>query len=149
VTQKKYGDDFKVGDLFETAAITLTEAHIVTWAGLTGDFYPLHMDREYAAKTQFGERLVHGPLIFGLAVGLVSLAGIGGDAAIAWLGADDLRMLKPVKLGDTVRVIVEVKAQQPTSNPRKGVQVWRYTVRNQRDEDVMTFDYKMMFHMRG
>ena len=81
MTQKKYGDDFKVGDVFETAAITLTEAHIVTWAGLTGDFYPLHMDREYAAKTQFGERLVHGPLIFGLAVGLVSLAGIGGDAA--------------------------------------------------------------------
>ena len=149
MTQKKYGDDFKVGDVFETAAITLTEAHIVTWAGLTGDFYPLHMDREYAAKTQFGERLVHGPLIFGLAVGLVSLAGIGGDAAIAWLGVDDLRMLKPVKLGDTVRVIVEVKAQQSTSNPRKGVQVWRYTVRNQRDEEVMAFDYKMMFHMRG
>lgn len=149
MTQKKYGDDFKVGDLFETAAITLTEAHIVSWAGLTGDFYPLHMDREYAAKTQFGERLVHGPLIFGLAVGLVSLAGIGGDAAIAWLGVDDLRMLKPVKLGDTVRVIVEVKEQQPTRNPRKGVQVWRYTVRNQRDEEVMAFDYKMMFHMRG
>ena len=81
MTQKKYGDDFKVGELFETAAITLTEAHIVTWAGLTGDFYPLHMDREYAAKTQFGERLVHGPLIFGLAVGLVSLAGIGGLTA--------------------------------------------------------------------
>ena len=149
MTQKKYGDDFKVGELFETAAITLTEAHIVTWAGLTGDFYPLHMDREYAAKTQFGERLVHGPLIFGLAVGLVSLAGIGGDAAIAWLGVDDLRMLKPVKLGDTVRVIVEIRERQPTSNPRKGVQVWRYTVRNQRDEEVMAFDYKMMFHMRG
>jgi acyl dehydratase len=149
VTQQKYGDDFKVGNLFETAAITLTEAHIVTWAGLTGDFYPLHMDREYAAKTQFGERLVHGPLIFGLAVGLVSLAGIGGDAAIAWLGVDNLQMLKPVKLGDTVRVVVVVSAHQPTSNPRKGVQVWRYTVRNQRDEDVMAFDYKMMFHMRG
>ena len=149
MTQKMYGDDFKVGDVFETAAITLTEAHIVAWAGLTGDFYPLHMDREYAAKTQFGERLVHGPLIFGLAVGLVSLAGIGGDAAIAWLGVDNLRMLKPVKLGDTVRVMVDVREQQPTSNPRKGVQVWRYTVRNQRDEDVMAFDYKMLFHMRG
>ena len=149
MTQKKYGDDFKVGDVFETAAITLTEAHVVAWAGLTGDFYPLHMDREYAAKTQFGERLVHGPLIFGLAVGLVSLAGIGGDAAIAWLGVDNLRMLKPVKLGDTVRVMVDVREQQPTSNPRKGVQVWRYTVRNQRDEDVMAFDYKMLFHMRG
>ena len=119
MTQKKYGDDFKVGDVFETAAITLTETHIVTWAGLTGDFYPLHMDREYAAKTQFGERLVHGPLIFGLAVGLVSLAGNGGDAAIAWLGVDDLRMLKPVKLGDTVRVIVEVKGSSRPAIPAR------------------------------
>ncbi len=149
MTQNKYGDDFKVGDVFETAGITLTETHIVTWAGLTGDFYPLHMDKEFAAKTQFGERLVHGPLIFGLAVGLVSLAGIGGDSAIAWLGVDELKMLKPVKLGDTVRVGVEVRKQQPTSNPCKGVQVWRYTVRNQRDEEVMAFDYKMLFHMRG
>jgi acyl dehydratase len=149
VSQQKYGDDFKVGDEYRTAAITVTEAHLVAWAGLTGDFYPLHMDREYAAQTQFGERLAHGPLIFGLAVGLVSLSGMGGDAAIAWLGVDDLRMLRPVRIGDTVRVVVHVREQQATSNPRKGVQVWRYTVRNQRDEDVMAFDYKMLFHMRG
>jgi 3-hydroxybutyryl-CoA dehydratase len=149
MTQSKYGDDFRIGDVCETAAITVTEAHVVSWAGLTGDFYPLHMDREFAAKTQFGERLAHGPLIFGLAVGLVSLAGFGGDAAVAWLGVDDMRMLRPVRIGDTVRVHVEVREHKPTSNARKGIQVWRYTVRNQHDEDVMTFDYKMMFHMRG
>jgi acyl dehydratase len=149
MTQKKYGDDFRTGDVHETAAITVTEAHVVAWAGLTGDFYPIHMDREFAAKSQFGERLVHGPLIFGLAVGLVSLSGYGGDAAIAWLGVDDMRMLRPVRIGDTVRVHVEVREQQATSNPRKGIQVWRYTVRNQRDEDVMVFDYRLMFHMRG
>lgn len=149
MTQKKYGDDFRTGDVHETAAITVTEAHVVSWAGLTGDFYPIHMDREFAAKSQFGERLVHGPLIFGLAVGLVSLSGYGGDAAIAWLGVDDMRMLRPVRIGDTVRVRVEVREQQATSNPRKGIQVWRYTVRNQRDEDVMVFDYRLMFHMRG
>ena len=149
MAQVKYGDDFKVGEVYVTAAITVTESHVVSWAGLTGDFYPIHMDRDFAAKTQFGERLVHGPLVFGLAVGLVSLAGFGGDAAIAWLGVDGMRMLRPVKIGDTIRVHVEVREQQATSNPRKGIQVWRYTVRNQRDEDVMVFDYKMMFHMRG
>lgn len=149
MAQQKYGDDFRVGDVYVTAGITVTETHVVNWAGLTGDFYPIHMDREFAAKTQFGERLVHGPLIFGLAVGLVSLSGFGGDAAIAWLGVDNMRMLRPVKIGDTVRVHVEVREHQPTSNPKKGIQVWRYTVRNQRDEDVMALDYKMMFHMRG
>lgn len=148
MTQKKYGNDFKIGDLYTTPAITVTETHVVSWAGLTGDFYPLHMDHEYAAKTKFGERIAHGPLIFGLAVGLVSLAGFGEDAPIAWLGADKMRMHAPVRMGDTIRVTVEVKEQTATSNPKKGVQVWQYTVRNQKEETVMTFDYKMIFHMR-
>ncbi len=145
----KYGDDFNVGDLYTTARITVTETHVVNWAGLTMDFYPLHMDKVYAEQTPFGERLVHGPLIFALAVGLVGSAGFAGDSAIAWLGADNMKMLAPVKIGDTVTVVVEVIDRQPTSKPEKGVQVWRYTVKNQHDESVMVFDYKMMFHMRG
>jgi acyl dehydratase len=149
MTQQKYGDDFDVGDVFHTAAITVTETHVVNWAGLTGDFYPLHMDKVYAEKTQFGERLAHGPMIFALAVGLVALAGFAGDSAIAWLGVDGMRMLAPVKIGDTVRVEVRVKERRATSNPRKGVQVWAYTVLNQRDEHVLVFDYQLMFHMRG
>ena len=145
---EKYGDDFNVGEVYKTAAITVTETHVVNWACLTMDFYPLHVDKEYAAKTQFGERLAHGPLIFGLAVGLVSKEGFGGDAAVAWLGANNMKMTAPVKIGDTVRVEVEVMDKQPTKKPDKGVQVWRYTVKNQRDESVMVFDYTMMFHMR-
>ena len=88
-------------------------------------------------------------MIFALAVGLVAQAGFGEDAVIAWLGADHMRMQAPVKIGDTITVVVEVKEQKPTSNPKKGVQTWRYTVHNQRGEAVMTFDYQMMFHMRG
>jgi acyl dehydratase len=147
--RSKYGDDFSIGDVYTTAAITVTETHLVNWAGLTMDFYPLHMDKEYAAKTEFGERLAHGPLIFGMAVGLVSMAGFGGDAAVAWLGVDNMKMTAPVKIGDTVRVIVEVTDKQETSKPDKGIQTWRYTVKNQRDETVMVFDYKMMFYMRN
>jgi acyl dehydratase len=149
MTPSKYGDDFKVGDTFRTAAITVTETHVVNWAGLTGDFYPLHMDREYAARTQFGERLVHGPFIFALAVGLVAQSGVAGDAAIAWLGVDGMRMLAPVKFGDTVHVEVRVKDTRVTRDPRKGVQVWEYSVLNQRDERVLVFDYQLMFHLRG
>lgn len=145
----KYGDDFSVGDVFTTAAITMTESHLVTWAGLTMDFYPLHMDKEHAAKTQFGERLVHGPLVFAMSVGLVGSAGFAGDAAIAWLGVDNLRMLAPVKIGDTISVSVEVLEKSATSNPKKGIQIWRYSVSNQHGEKVMQHDYKMMFHMRG
>ncbi len=149
MAQEKYGDDFAVGEIYQTAGITLTETHIVNWAGLTMDFYPLHMDAEYAAASQFGERLVHGPMIFALAVGLVAQAGFGGDAAIAWLGVDNMRMLQPVRIGDTIRVEVEIADQKVTSDPRKGVQVWRYRVINQKDQMVMHFDYSMMFHLRG
>lgn len=147
--QLKYGDDFSVGDVYTTPRITVTETHVVNWAGLTGDFYPLHMDSVYAEQTQFGERLAHGPMIFALAVGLVAQAGFGGDAAVAWLGTNNMRMLAPVRIGDTVTVRVEVKEQRPTRDPRKGIQTWLYTVLNQRGEQVMSFDYLMMFHMRG
>ena len=145
----KYGNDFKIGDVYTTPSVTITETHVVGWANLTGDWYPLHMDAEYAAKTPFGERIAHGPLIFGMAVGLVAQAGFGGDAAIAWLGVDNMKMLAPVKFGDTITVFVEVMDQKATSKPERGVQTWRYTIKNQRDEDIMVFDYKMMFHMRA
>ncbi|HEY0941979.1 MAG TPA: MaoC/PaaZ C-terminal domain-containing protein [Steroidobacter sp.] len=149
MTQQKYGDDFKPGEIYDAGRITVTETHVVNWAGLTGDFYPLHMDAEYAAQTQFGERLVHGPMIFALAVGRVALAGFGGDSAIAWLGVDNLRMMAPVRIGDTIRVSVEIKEMRTTSDPKKGVGMWHYSVHNQRGEPVMSFDYKMLFHMRG
>lgn len=149
MTQQKYGDDFKLGDIYTTPRITVTETHVVNWAGLTGDYYPLHMDKVYAESTQFGERLAHGPMIFALAVGLVAQAGFGGDAVVAWLGANNMRMLAPVKIGDTITVRVEVKEQKLTRDPKKGVQTWLYTVLNQRNETVISFDYIMMFHQRG
>lgn len=148
MNQRKYGDDFKLGDVYTTPRITVTETHVVNWAGLTGDFYPLHMDRVYAEATQFGERLVHGPMIFALAVGLVAQSGIGADAVIAWLGANNMCMKAPVRMGDTITVVVQVKEQKRTRDPKRGVQTWLYTVRNQHGEDVMDFDYTMMFHMR-
>ena len=98
----------------------MTETHVVNWAGLTGDFYPLHMDHEYAAKTQFGERIAHGPMIFALAVGLVAQAGFGEDSVIAWLGVDKMRMHAPVRIGDTVRVTRRGQGtEQPPATRKK------------------------------
>ena len=145
----KYWEDFEVGFKFRTPSITVTETHLVNWAGLTMDFYPLHMDREYAAQTPFKERIAHGPLIFGMAVGLVGLSGVGGDAPIAWLGVDNMKMLAPVKIGDTITVEVEVAERRETSKPTQGVQAWKYTVVNQRNEPVMTLLMKFLMHRRG
>ncbi len=146
--RKKYGNDFKMGEIFTTRGITVTESHLVNWAGLTMDFYAIHMDKEFAAKSQFGERLAHGPLIFALAVGLVGMSQYGQDSVIAWLGVNNMKMLQPVKIGDTIHVEVEVIDQKVTKDPAKGVQTWRYSVINQRGEKVLVFDYLMIFHMR-
>lgn len=68
---------------------------------------------------------------------------------IAWLGVGNMRMHAPVKIGDTIRVTVDVKEHSATNNPKKGMQMWLYAVKNQRQKAVMSFDYKTMFHMRG
>lgn len=145
---KKFGDDYIPSETFTTQGITVTEAHLLAWAGLTMDYFSLHVDKEFASKTTFGERLAHGPLIFALAVGLVYLSGFDPTAVIAWLGADKMRMTAPVKIGDTIRVVVEVLDVQKTKKPKKGVLSLRYHVKNQRDETVMIFDYNLLCHMR-
>ncbi len=145
----KYWDDFKVGDKVVSQGITITDAHLVNWAGLTMDFYPLHMDEEHAKKTPFGTRIAHGPLIFAMSIGLAYIVGFYGDSIIAWLGLENMRMPRPTKIGDTIRVELEVKEKRETSKPERGICIITYTVKNQRDEDVMIFDCLQLLHRRA
>ena len=144
----KFMDDFNLGQKITTPAITVTETHVVNWAGLTMDFYPLHMDHEFASKTVFKERIAHGPLTFALGVGLMYRTGVAEDSVIAWLGADISRIPAPVKLGDTIHVEAEVTELRETKNANQGVMVMRYNVVNQRGETVMVFDMKLLMHKR-
>jgi itaconyl-CoA hydratase len=146
---EKYWEDFEVGFKFQTPSITVTEAHVVNWAGLTMDFYPLHMDAEFAAKTPFKERIAHGPLIFGMAVGMAGLAKVEGGSMIAWMGTDKMRMFAPVKIGDTITVHIETIEKRETSKPSQGFQTWQYNVHNQRDEVVMVFEMKFLMHRKN
>jgi acyl dehydratase len=145
----KYGNDFEIGETVRTEAVTMTEAHILAFSGLTGDFHPLHVDAVSSAMTQFGQRLVHGPLVFGLAIGLLVRSGVLGDSSIAWLGAENVRMRAPVRIGDTLHLSAEVKALRPTSNPSKGVQTWGLRVMNSHNEVVLSLDHLLMVHMRS
>jgi acyl dehydratase len=145
---EKFWEDFSVGDKVTSMGITVTEAHVVTWAGLTMDFYPLHMDKEYASKTQFKERIVHGPLTFALAVGLMGLTGYAKDSVSAWLGVNNMRIPAPVKIGDTIRLHAEITQMRESKNPNQGLTVMHYEVVNQRDEPVMTFEMRFLMHRR-
>lgn len=140
---RKYWEEYAVGETMSSPSITITEAHLVAWAGLTMDFYPLHMDQTYAETTVMKERVAHGPLIFGMSVGLMCLKQwMEYDSIIAWLGSE-VKMLRPVHLGDTIHVESEIVEMRETKKPHQGIQKWRYHIVNQDGtvvmENVMTF----------
>ena len=95
-------DDIEVGQVLEGMAITLTEAHLVQFAGLTGDFYALHMDHEMASRTPFGGRIAHGPLSVVMVVGQIAQRITHLHWPVqAIVGLDGVRFRAPWKLGAT------------------------------------------------
>jgi 3-hydroxybutyryl-CoA dehydratase len=100
--------EFAVGEQ-ATFAKTITEADINAYANLTGDFNPLHIDEEYAQTTRFGGRIAHGMLIVGL-VSTVLGTKLPGPGAI--YVSQQIKFLNPVRIGDTITAVVEVKSYQ-------------------------------------
>jgi 3-hydroxybutyryl-CoA dehydratase len=122
-------EEIKVGD-DASISRTITEAHIVAFAGLTGDMNPLHVDADYAAKSMFGERIAHGMLVAGL-ISAVLGTQLPGPNSI-YLG-QDLKFTAPVKIGDTVTVTVTVTEKRDD----KRIIKLRTTAANQRGEMVV------------
>ena len=145
---KKTWEDFEVGRAFKTVGITITEAHVVTFAGLTGDNHPIQMNEEYARQTVFGTRIAHGLLVFSVAGGLVLQSGFLADAIISFLKVRDLTFLRPVKLGDTIHVEVIVDEKAETSKSDKGILTLKYEVKNQTDTTVIASNLDFMVHRK-
>lgn len=131
-----YWEEWAVGAEFESPSRTVTEADIVSFAGLSGDYNPLHVDEEYCKQTIFGGRIAHGPLVYAIAAGLLFQLHLYDDTLIAFLGFEDLRFTKPVKPGDTIRAKVKVLEKRETSRPDRGVMKRQLHVLNQRGEVV-------------
>lgn len=139
---KKSFDELRIGERLLTARRTITEADIVNFGGLSGDYFYAHMDKIAAAESLFGERVAHGYFIVSAAAGLFVDAAPG--PVIANYGMDNLRFVEPVKIGDTIQV--ELTCKQKTPKPLRdeqkphGVVVWDIKVKNQRNELVATYD---------
>ena len=145
---RKYWEEYDLGEVLVTPSITITEAHLVNWAGLTMDFYPLHMDKEYAETTVMKERVAHGPMIFGMSVGLMALREfMNYDSIVAWLGSE-VKIFKPVHIGDTIHVESEVIEKRETRKPHQGIQRWLYKIMNQNGDIVMENTMTFMMHRR-
>ena len=145
---KKTWEDFEIGNTFKTTGITITETHVVTFAGLTGDNHPIQMDEEFAKQTIFGTRIAHGMLVFSVAAGLVLQSGFLADAIISFLKVRDLTFLRPVKLGDTIHVEVSVDEKSETSKGDKGILFLKYVVKNQQDDTVISSKLDFMAYRR-
>ena len=131
----KYLEDFHVGDTFYIPAKTLTDAHFVCFAGLTGDQHPIHYDDAYAKTTRFGQRVAHGLLLTALtAVGASTLSAMLEGSMVAFV-EQSARFLKPVFIGDTITPELEVSEVLPKTD----VGLLRLTtrVKNQRGETVL------------
>lgn len=143
-----YFEDFEVGQRFQTPARTVTEADVVNFAGVSGDYNPIHTDAEFAKTTPFGQRIAHGLLVLSMLTGLRQRSGHFEGTVIAWMEIRNYKFLKPVFIGDTVRGESEILEKHETSKPDRGVVVQRVRVLNQRGEVVQEGEFVTMIRRR-
>ena len=142
-----YFEDYAVGSVSKTRTRTVTEADIVNFAGLSGDFVELHVSEQYAKEGPFGRRIAHGLLTLSMASGLMVQAEPAQESIVAFYGIDKLRFLQPVFIGDTITVTKKVIDLQPKGD--RGVIGFETTVLNQRGEPVLVFLDRLMVKTRG
>jgi acyl dehydratase len=145
----RYWDEFGEGETFTTAARTITEGAVDLFAGLSGDFNPLHVDEESAQKSPMKGRIAHGMLVLSMATGLGNQLGLFEGTTLALLGMDRIKWTAPVRPGDTIHVEFRVKEKKPSSKPDRGVLTVEVTVKNQREEPVMSAEWTTLMARKG
>lgn len=144
-----YFDDYEIGNTYVTRRRTITETDHVNFTTQCGFFEPLFVDRAYVSeKTAYKQPIVPGALTFSMAEGLTILTGILHHTGMAFLGVA-LEVLKPVFIGDTIRVEIEVAAKRETRKPDRGIVTYAHHVINQHDEPVMRYQIKRMIRRQS
>ena len=123
------------GETLMTPGRTIGEGDVNLFAGLVGDFTPVHVDETFARTTPFGGRIAHGPLAMSTAIGMLTQTGILGERVIGLLNLN-WDFSGPVRLGDTIRARVTISQIRPTSKPGRNIATFAFDVINQ-DESVV------------
>jgi acyl dehydratase len=146
MTKTEYFEDYAVGAQRNTSGRTITESDVVFHAGHTGDYFPHHVDAEFARDTPFGQRIAHGTMTFAIGIGLT--ASQINPVAFTY-GYDRLRFPKPVFIGDTIHTRVTIKEKQPDAKrPDSGRVIEACEVINQRGEVVMYCEHILVVQMK-
>ena len=138
-----YFEEFTVGDSLVTAGRTITEADIVNFAALSGDWTTIHTDAEYAKGSMFGERIAHGALVLSVATGLAVRSGVIEGTVIAFRELT-WKFSGGVKIGDTVRVRLQIGEKKAMPRLGGGSVLMNVEVINQRDETVQRGTWTML-----
>ncbi|SFL44579.1 phenylacetic acid degradation bifunctional protein PaaZ [Rugamonas rubra] len=149
---RKYFEELKMGDSLLTHRRTVTEADIVNFGGVSGDYFYMHFDDIAAKDTQFGKRIAHGYFVLSAAAGLFVSPAPG--PVLANYGLDNLRFITPVAIGDTIRARLTCKRKVDRNRVDdkgvgQGVVAWDVQVTNQNDELVASYDILTLVMKRG
>ncbi len=148
---RNFFEDYEVGDKMVSPARTITEADIINFCGITGDWHPLHTNVEYAAATPFKERIAHGMLVLSIGSALGFRLGeyrVLPKSFIAFYGMEEVRFTGPVKIGDTIHSESEVVAVEPKDDKR-GVITTRNQILNQRGKPCCIYTTKILCGRSG
>lgn len=116
-----YYEDFETGQTFVSQGRTVTEADMTIFSMVSGDWNPIHSDAEFSKGTPFGQRIVHGALGIAIVTGMFCRMGLFEESAIALLGIDDWRFRKPILIGDTIHLEMEIGEKRLTSKGNAGI----------------------------
>lgn len=143
---EKFFEEYRVGESRTTTGRTITEADIVLHAGHTGDFYPHHMDAEWCATQDFKQRVAHGTLVFSVGIGMT--AGVINPRGMSY-GYDRLRFIRPVFIGDTIKVRATVKELRQHKRSTQGMLVELVEVINQHGATVLSCEHLYVVERRA
>lgn len=129
-------EEYDVGQTLSTPARTVTEADVVGFCALSGDWNPLHSDAEFARRSAYGQRVAHGVLVMSIGIALVMRGGYLDGTAMAFRDIADWKFSRPVFIGDTVAVHCTIIETRPMPRLGGGLVTMKAEIRNQRDEVV-------------
>jgi 3-hydroxybutyryl-CoA dehydratase len=132
-----YFEEYQPAQKIITAGRTVTEADVVNFAGLSGDYNQMHVDEAYSQKTTFGKRVAHGLLVVSIVSGLAVQTGVMEGTVMAFREINEWKFARPVFFGDTVHAVLEVREKKELRRIGGGSVTIDLDVINQNDEVVM------------
>lgn len=136
---KKF-EHFELNETWRSRGRTVTESDIVMFSAFSGDWFPLHTDKEYAENTLFKQRIAHGLLVLSASTGLLTM---DPDVVVAFYGIEKLRFVQPTFINDTIHVELEVIDLQDKGKGT-GVVTFKQNIVKQTGELVVSAKLKLL-----